>query len=143
MMLNTPRDFDRPRALAQFDALITPGRGTTERLLAQERLSQDCFVAPARVQALGRSTVDARGQRAAALRFGDQRVMALMAAPAQWAHLPRRYVRRWRRCWAWPTTAARRCPAICGGCGSRGCWSAGPSPRPNRMSELCCSPLAR
>lgn len=83
MMLNTPRDFDRPRALAQFDALVTPGRGITEHLLTQERPSQDCFVALARVQALGRSTVDAQRQRAAALRFGDQRVMALMAALAQ------------------------------------------------------------
>jgi hypothetical protein len=88
MMPNNPRDFDRPRALAQFDALVTSGRGITERLLTQERPSQDCFVTPARVQALGRSTVDAQGQRAAALRFGDQRVMALMVALAQWAHLP-------------------------------------------------------
>lgn len=90
LMLNNPRDFDQPRALAQFDVLVALGRAINARLLAQERLSQDCFVPLGQVQALGQATVDEHGQRAPALRFGDRRVMALLAALAQWAHLPGR-----------------------------------------------------
>jgi hypothetical protein len=40
------------------------------------------------VRPLAQSTVDARGWRAPALRFGDPRVMAVLAAVAQHAHLP-------------------------------------------------------
>ncbi len=51
-------------------------------------MSQDCFIAVERARRLGQSTVETGVQRASALRFGDERVMALMAALAQWGHIP-------------------------------------------------------
>src|SRR5262249_2049367 len=83
-----PRDFDSPRGIARFDALVALGHRCNDRLLEQERLSQDCFVPLEQVRQLGRSTVDAVGQRAPALRFGDPRVMAVLAALAGFGHLP-------------------------------------------------------
>lgn len=87
-MINNPRDFGSPRGIAHFDALVALGHALNERLLAQERLSQDCFVPLEAVRPLGQSTVDAQGRRAPAVRFGDPRVMAVLAALAQHAHLP-------------------------------------------------------
>ena len=88
MMINNPRDFGRNRGLAQFDELVALGRTINQHLLEHERVSQDCFVALEQVQQVGTSTITADGQRAPALRFGDARVLALMAALAQWAILP-------------------------------------------------------
>jgi hypothetical protein len=87
-MINNPADMGYPRGLAHFDALVALGHTINARLLGQEVISQDCFVSLAMVRSLGQSTVDARGQRASALRFGDERVMALLAAVAQWSHIP-------------------------------------------------------
>jgi hypothetical protein len=88
MMINNPQDFGSKRALVQFETLVALGRAINARLLAHERLSHDCFVPLEAVRRLGQSTVDGQGQRAPALRFGDQRVMALLAALAHWGHLP-------------------------------------------------------
>lgn len=88
MMINNPTDFDSNRGLKHFDALVQAGRRFNDRLLEQERLSQDCFVSLEGVRDLGRSTVGERGQRASALRFGDKRVMAVMAALSNFAHIP-------------------------------------------------------
>lgn len=88
MMINNPADFDTNRGIKHFDALVQAGRRFNDRLLEQERLSQDCFVSLETVRDLARSTVNERGQRASALRFGEQRVMALMAALSNFAHIP-------------------------------------------------------
>lgn len=88
MMINNPADFDRNRGLKHFDALVQLGRKFNDRLLEQERLSEDCFVSLERIRELGRSTVSAGGQRASALRFGEQRGMAVMAALSNFAHIP-------------------------------------------------------
>lgn len=88
LMINNPQDFGSKRGLMHFDALVALGRTLTQRLLEHEQVSQDCFVSLAEVRRLGQSTVDAHGQRASALRFGDERVMALMAVLAQWGHIP-------------------------------------------------------
>jgi hypothetical protein len=88
MMINNPQDFGSNRGIVQFDALVALGQKFNDRLLEQERVSQDCFVPLDEVRRLGQSTVDARGQRASALRFGDQRVMAVMAALATFGHIP-------------------------------------------------------
>jgi hypothetical protein len=87
-MINNPGDFGSPRGIAHFDALVALGHTLNGRLLATARLSQDCFVPLEAVRPLGQPTVDARGRRAPALRFGDPRVMAVLAAVAQRAHLP-------------------------------------------------------
>ncbi len=88
MMINNPYDFGRKRGLAQFDELVALGQAINARLLEHEQLSQDCFMGLESVRDLGRSTVTADGQRAAALRFGDPRILAVMAALTQWLHLP-------------------------------------------------------
>lgn len=87
-MINNPRDFDSPRGIAQFDALVALGQRCNDRLLEQEKISQDCFVPLEQVRELGQSTIDDEGQRASALRFGDQRVMAVLAALAGFGHIP-------------------------------------------------------
>jgi hypothetical protein len=87
-VVNNPGDFGSPLGIAHFDALVALGRTLNERLLAMERLSQDRFVPLEAVRPLGLSTVDAQGRRAPAVRFGEPRVMAVLAAVAQHAHLP-------------------------------------------------------
>ena len=79
MMINNPYDFGFPRGIAQFDALVALGRTINDRLLRQEQVSQDCFAPLATVRQLTTSTIIETGQRAAALRFGDARVMAVAA----------------------------------------------------------------
>lgn len=88
MMINNPHDFGRNRGLAQFDDLVALGRTVNARLLEHERVSQDCVVGLEQVRQVGTSTITADGQRAPALRFGDDRVLALLAALAQWAAVP-------------------------------------------------------
>jgi hypothetical protein len=86
-MINNAQGFGSNRGIAYFDALVALGHTLNERLLEQEQLSQDCSTSLEVVRQLGRSTVAADGQRAAALRFGDERVMALLGALTQFAHL--------------------------------------------------------
>ncbi len=86
-MINNAQDFGSNRGIAHFDALVALGHTLNERLLAQERLSQDCYIPLERVRTLGQPTVAADGQRASALRFGDERAMALLGALTQFAHL--------------------------------------------------------
>ncbi len=88
MMINNPQDFGSNRGIAQFDALVALGQKFNDRLLEQEQVSQDCFVPLEEMRRLGQSTVNAEGQRASAVRFGDQRVMAVMAALASFGHIP-------------------------------------------------------
>ncbi len=86
-MINNTQDFGRARGIAHFDALVALGHTLNERLLEQDRLSQDCFTSLEAVRTLAQSTVGADGHRASALRFGDERVMAVRAALTQFAHL--------------------------------------------------------
>jgi hypothetical protein len=86
-VLNNPGDFGSPRGIAHFDALVALGHTLNARLLGMARLSQDCAVPLETVRPLGQSTVDAQGRRAPALRFGDPRVMAVLAAAAHHLHL--------------------------------------------------------
>jgi len=88
MMIDNPQDFGNNRGIAHFDALVALGQRFDDRLLEQEQVSQDCFVPLEEVRRLGQSTVNLKGQRASALRFGDQRVMAVMAALATFGHIP-------------------------------------------------------
>jgi hypothetical protein len=88
MMINNPRDFYINRGLTHFSQLVELGRRFNRHLLEQERISQDCFVPLDEIRHLGQSTVTQKGQRASALRFGDQRVMALLAALARFANIP-------------------------------------------------------
>lgn len=87
MMINNPKDFGVNRGLTNFSTLLELGRQFNRRLLEQERISQDCFVPLDEIRRLDQPTVQ-EGQRASALRFGDQRVMALLAALARFAYIP-------------------------------------------------------
>lgn len=87
-MLNNPGDFSLPRGITHFATLVALGHQLIARLLAMVQVSQDCFVPLDTVQRLGQATVDAHGHRAPALRFGDPRVMAVLAAVVRHAHLP-------------------------------------------------------
>jgi len=116
--------FAFKRGIAQFDALVALGHTINRRLLTVEEVSLDCFVALESVRRLGQSTMETGGQRASALRFGDERVMALMAALAQWGHIPEGCpiapsVSTSPCCWVTPPIPARTCRMICAVCASR------------------------
>jgi hypothetical protein len=88
MMFNNTQDFGFTRGLHHFTTLFELGCQLNRRLLEQEQLSQDCFVPLAEINQLGQSTVLDNGQRASALRFGDPRPMALLAALAGQSYIP-------------------------------------------------------
>lgn len=87
LMINNMADFGFNKGLPNFADLVAFGDACNDRLLAQLQLSQDCFVPLDEVRQVGQPTRLDNGQRASALRFGDQRVMALMAALARHAHI--------------------------------------------------------
>ena len=87
-MINNAGDFDMRRGIKHFDEFVQLGRRFNNRLLEQERLSQDCFVSLEAMRRLGQSTTNERGERASALRFADQRVMAVMGALSNFALIP-------------------------------------------------------
>ena len=78
--INEPADFAIPKALANMPRLKDIGHTVNRRLLATERLAEDCSVATEDLEHLQRPTVTAEGQRVAALRLGDPRVIALLSA---------------------------------------------------------------
>jgi hypothetical protein len=78
MVFNNTQDFGILRGLSHLAELVELGYHFNDRLLAQEQLSQDCFVSLPEMRALSQSTVGADGQRASALRFGDPRSMAVL-----------------------------------------------------------------
>ena len=87
MMVNNMTDFGFNKGLANFADIVAFGYECNNRLLQQLQLSQDCFLPLDEVRQLGLPTHLNNGQRASALRFADQRVMALMAALARHAHV--------------------------------------------------------
>ncbi|MBI4331295.1 MAG: hypothetical protein HY673_08450 [Chloroflexi bacterium] len=89
MMINNASDFNMKRSLKHFPKLVAAGRAFNDRLLEQEHLSQDCFVPLGEIRRLGQSTLSHDGHRASALRFGDQRVMAVMSALSNFSHIQR------------------------------------------------------
>ena len=88
MMFNNPYDFGVPRSLENFSRLVALGYEFDRRLLAQEKVSQDSFLPLAEVRQLGESTLTDDGQRASALRFGDPRTMAVLAALTRFSFIP-------------------------------------------------------
>ena len=87
MMFNNMADFGFNKGLQNFADIVAFGYKCNDRLLAQLHLSQDCFVPLDEVRQMGQPSRLDNDQRASALRFGDQRVMALMAALARHAHI--------------------------------------------------------
>lgn len=89
MMFNNTQDFGLTRGLKNFNKLFELGRQFNNRLLEQETISEDCFLPLQIIQQVGQSSLTDNGQRASALRFGDQRVMALFAALAGQSYIPK------------------------------------------------------
>jgi hypothetical protein len=75
--INNTYDFEIGRALRNLPALREIGFAANRRLLRVEYLSHDCLVGDDHLDALTQPTV-VDTQRAAALRIGDRRVLALM-----------------------------------------------------------------
>jgi hypothetical protein len=75
--INNTYDFEIGRALRNLPALREIGFAANRRLLRVEYLSHDCLIGDDHLDALTQPVV-VDTQRAAALRFGDRRVLALM-----------------------------------------------------------------
>ena len=75
--INNTYDFEIGRALRNLPALREIGFAANRRLLRVEYLSHDCLIGDDHLDALTHPAV-VDTQRAAALRFGDRRVLALM-----------------------------------------------------------------
>ena len=86
--INNARDFEIGKKLENLPALREIGHSANRRLLDVEMLSQDCRIGEAVFdQVTQRCTVE--GQTAAALKFGDPRVMALLQAIVLFGLVPR------------------------------------------------------
>ena len=90
---NDTYDFGVGRLLGNLGDLETIGFQANRRLLRVERLSHDATLGAARFEQLHRlARID--GQRSPALRFGDPRVQALLAALVAFRLLPRGFDNR-------------------------------------------------
>ena len=85
--INDTYDFQIGRALRNLPALREIGFAANRRLLRVESLSHDCLIGDDRLHAVT-TPVLVDEQRAAALRFGDRRVQALMHALCLFALAP-------------------------------------------------------
>jgi hypothetical protein len=85
--INNTRDFGLGRRLCNLPALRAIGFAANRRVLEVERISQDCHLAES-VFAQVNSPRLVDGQRAAALPFGNARVMALLQALCLFVLLP-------------------------------------------------------
>jgi len=91
--INDTRDFGIGKRLTNLPALRTVGFGANRRLLDVQRVSHDCHLgADAFAQVTQPITVD--GQRAAALRFEQDRVQALFSALVVVSLLPPGFANR-------------------------------------------------
>ncbi len=86
--INDPTDLGIGKDLAHLPDLQQIGREVNRRLLDVQRVSQACTLSQEQVERVVQPTVTADGQRAPALRFGDPRVMALLAALLLFLYLP-------------------------------------------------------
>jgi hypothetical protein len=85
--INNSRDFAIGRRLHNLPALRAIGFAANRRVLEVERISQDCQLGEAVFDQVNRAQV-IDGQRASALPFGDERVMALFQALCLFILLP-------------------------------------------------------
>jgi hypothetical protein len=78
--INEPKDFGVNKDLSQLPYLEQIGRQINRRLLDVQRVSHNCHLSQESVERVVLPTVTEDGQRAPGLRFGQLRVMALLAA---------------------------------------------------------------
>lgn len=87
-IINDTYDFQIGRRLHNLPALRKLGFSANRRLLDVQRISHDCSIGQDAFDRIHRPA-EVEGQRAAALRFGDPRVLALLSALLLFRHLPR------------------------------------------------------
>lgn len=87
-IVNDTRDFDIGRRLQNLEALRRVGFRTNRRLLQVQRIGHDCAIGETAFRRI-QNPVIVDEQRAAGLRFGDPRVLALLAALITFRLLPR------------------------------------------------------
>lgn len=85
--INDTRDFGLGRRLCNLPALRAIGFAANRRVLEVEHISQDCQLAESVFEQINRP-LTVEGQRAAALPFGNARVMALLQALCLFVLLP-------------------------------------------------------
>jgi len=85
--INDPTDLRVGKDIANLPYLQEIGREVNRRLLDVQRVSQDCTLSKESVDRVVQPTVTPDGQRAPGLKFGDVRVMALLAALISFLHL--------------------------------------------------------
>ena len=86
--INNTRDFGIGKLLKNLPALRQIGFQANRRLLDVQKISHDCSIGEDAFQRVVRPT-EVEGQRASALRFGDQRVQALFAVLVIFSLQPR------------------------------------------------------
>ncbi|MCP4409489.1 MAG: hypothetical protein GY807_17405 [Gammaproteobacteria bacterium] len=86
-VINNTKDFAIGRRLCNLPALKKIGFSANRRLLNVEKLSHDCMIGDKVFHSVS-SPIVVDEQRASALRFGDERVMALMNALCLFLTLP-------------------------------------------------------
>jgi hypothetical protein len=84
-VINKPADLDVPARLHNLPELIDKARQVNQRLLMIEQAGQSCAIGSALYERIHQPHNNG-GQRTGALRFGDQRAMALAGALCH--HLP-------------------------------------------------------
>ena len=85
--VNDPADLGVNKGVEHLPRLRALGQEINRKLLDVERISHNCHLSPDELELLQRPIVVA-DQRVPALRFGDQRVMAPIAAICLFLHLP-------------------------------------------------------
>lgn len=92
--INDPKDFGVNKGLVNLPYLQKIGRAINRRLLDVQRVSHDCHLSPESVERVVQPTVTQDGQRAPGLRFGQARVMALLAALTSFVHTTHGFTHR-------------------------------------------------
>lgn len=85
-VVNSPDDLGCQRRLHNLDELQAKARAVNARLLAVQKAGQDCAISTSLFERVAQPSVE-EGQRTAALRFGDPRVMALAGALCALVHV--------------------------------------------------------
>jgi hypothetical protein len=84
-VINKPRDLGVLARLEHLPELVAKGRAVNDRLLTVERAGQGCAIGSALFERIHQPYIR-EGQRTGALRFGDQRAMALAGALCCFVH---------------------------------------------------------
>lgn len=79
LVCNSPQDLGCQRRLEHLPELQAKARAANDRLLTMQRAGQGCAIETALLERVQQPSIKG-GQRTGALRFGDQRAMALVGA---------------------------------------------------------------